>query len=42
MLTLADIVLELVDVDVIVGVYSGVTVLLEVVVMLDEPEDVLD
>lgn len=42
MLTLADIVLELVGVDVIVGVYIGVIVLLEVVVMLDEPEDVLD
>ena len=42
MLTLADIVLELVDVDIIVGVYSGVTVLLEVVVILDEEDDVLD
>lgn len=42
MLTLDDTVLEAIDVDDTVGVYIGVIVLLEVVVILDEPEDVLD
>jgi len=41
-LTLAETVLEPVDVEDAVGVYIGVTVLLEVVVILDDPEDVLD
>jgi len=41
-LTLVETVLEAVDVEDAVVVYIGVTVLLEVVVILDEPEDVLD
>lgn len=42
MLALAVPVLEVLGVDDVVGVYSGVTVRLGVVVILDEPEDDLD
>ena len=42
LLTLAVPVLELVTVDVAVGVYIGVTVPLAVLVILDDPEDVFD
>lgn len=42
MLTLEVPVLELVTVDVAVGVYIGVTVPLAVLVILDDPEDVFD
>ena len=42
MLTLDDTVLEAIDVDDTVGVYIGVVVLLELVVILDDPEDVFD